>query len=107
MFVRVPSLCVWFTYVYEILIHHRQSAQGDAVNEPRRVGVIGLGIMGAPMAANLLKAGYAVTGHNRSPAAAERLAALGGRAAATVADAVRDADVVLTVLPDTPDVKAV
>ncbi|GAA0798450.1 NAD(P)-dependent oxidoreductase [Spirilliplanes yamanashiensis] len=74
---------------------------------PQRIAFIGLGIMGAPMAANLLKAGYQVAVYNRSPGAAERLAALGARPATGVADAVRGADVVITVLPDTPDVEAV
>ncbi len=74
---------------------------------PQRIGFIGLGIMGAPMAANLVRAGYRVTGYNRSPGATRRLAGLGGQAAASIAEAVRDADVVITVLPDTPDVEAV
>ena len=77
------------------------------MDAPRRIGFIGLGIMGAPMAANLIKAGYPVTGYNRSPAAVRRLAGLGGTAATSIAEAVRDADVVITVLPDTPDVEAV
>jgi 2-hydroxy-3-oxopropionate reductase len=71
------------------------------------VAVIGLGIMGGPMAANLLKAGYDVTGYNRSRDKVERLVEQGGRAAADVADAVREADVVVTMLPDSPDVEAV
>ena len=77
------------------------------MDAPQRIGFIGLGIMGAPMAANLVKAGYPVTGYNRSPAAVHRLAGLGGHAAMSVAEVVRDADVVITVLPDTPDVEAV
>jgi 2-hydroxy-3-oxopropionate reductase len=72
-----------------------------------RIGFIGLGIMGAPMAANLVKAGFVVTGFNRSPAATHRLAGLGGHAATSIAEAVRDADVVVTVLPDGPDVEQV
>lgn len=71
------------------------------------VAVIGLGIMGGPMAANLLEAGYDVVGYNRSSAKVEALVAQGGRGAADVAEAVRDADVVLTMLPDSPDVEAV
>src|SRR5689334_16027293 len=71
------------------------------------IGFIGLGIMGAPMAANLVKAGFEVTGHNRSPAALDRLAAAGGRPAAGIAEAVRGADVVITMLPDSPDVEQV
>jgi len=71
------------------------------------VGFIGLGIMGAPMAANLVKAGYTVTGYNRHPEPVQRLVAAGGRAAADVADAVAGADVVITMLPDSPDVEGV
>jgi 2-hydroxy-3-oxopropionate reductase len=72
-----------------------------------RIGFIGLGIMGAPMAANLVKAGFEVTGYNRSPARVERLAAAGGRGASGIAEAVRDADVVATMVPDSPDVREV
>ena len=68
------------------------------------IGFIGLGIMGAPMAANLVAAGHDVIGYNRSPAKVDALVAKGGRAAKRVADAVRGADVVITMLPDSPDV---
>ena len=69
------------------------------------IAFIGLGIMGGPMARNLVKAGYRVIGFNRSPDPAERLAAAGGEAATSLADAVRDADVVITMVPDSPDVE--
>ena len=72
-----------------------------------RIGFIGLGIMGLPMATNLVRAGHDVTGHNRSPAKTSRFASAGGRAADSVADAVRDAEFVITMLPDSPDVEAV
>ena len=71
------------------------------------IGFIGLGIMGGPMAANLVRAGFDVIGHNRSPAAVDRLVADGGKAADSVAAAVSDADVVITMLPDFPEVEAV
>lgn len=71
------------------------------------IAVIGLGIMGLPMAVNLVKAGHTVTGYNRSPDRVEQLAAAGGQGATSIADAVRDADVVLTMVPDSPDVEAV
>lgn len=71
------------------------------------VGFIGLGNMGARMAANLIKAGYDVIGHNRSRGAVDRLVAHGGRAAESVADAARQAEVVITMLPDGPDVEDV
>jgi 2-hydroxy-3-oxopropionate reductase len=71
------------------------------------VAVIGLGIMGGPMAANLVEAGFDVVGHNRSPDKVKTLVDAGGRGADTVADAVRDADVIVTMVPDSPDVEEV
>jgi 2-hydroxy-3-oxopropionate reductase len=71
------------------------------------VAVIGLGVMGAPMAANLIDAGYDVVGFNRSPAKVAAHVARGGRGASSIAEAVDGADVVLTVLPDAPDVERV
>ncbi|GAA4996734.1 NAD(P)-dependent oxidoreductase [Actinopolymorpha pittospori] len=71
------------------------------------VGFIGLGIMGLPMATNLVTGGFEVIGHNRSPGKVATFAERGGRAANGIADAVRDADVVVTMLPDSPDVEAV
>jgi 2-hydroxy-3-oxopropionate reductase len=63
--------------------------------------------MGGPMAANLVTAGFDVVGHNRSPEPVQRLVEQGGRAAGSLAEAVRDADVVVTMVPDSPDVEAV
>ena len=71
------------------------------------VAFIGLGIMGGPMAANLVTAGFDVIGHNRSPEPVQRLVERGGRGAGSLAEAVRDADVVVTMVPDSPDVEAV
>ncbi|MEJ3654640.1 2-hydroxy-3-oxopropionate reductase [Actinomycetes bacterium KLBMP 9759] len=71
------------------------------------IAFIGLGIMGAPMAGHLVDAGHDVVGFNRSRAAVDRLAERGGRAADSVADAVRSADVVITMVPDSPDVEDV
>jgi len=71
------------------------------------VGFIGLGIMGGPMAANLVKAGFDVIGHNRSPEPTQRLVEQGGHGADSLAEAVRDAAVVVTMLPDSSDVEAV
>ena len=72
-----------------------------------RIGFIGLGIMGGPMAANLVKAGHEVTGYNRSPAKVERLAQAGGSPASSIAEATTGADIVITMLPDSPDVRQV
>jgi 2-hydroxy-3-oxopropionate reductase len=71
------------------------------------VGVIGLGLMGKPMAANLLKAGFPVTVFNRSRPAMDELAALGATIAASPADVGRASDVVVTMVPDAPDVETV
>jgi 2-hydroxy-3-oxopropionate reductase len=71
------------------------------------VAFIGLGIMGGPMAANLVKAGFEVAGYNRSPEPVQRLVDAGGRGAKDVAEAVQDADVIVTMVPDSPDVEAV
>jgi len=71
------------------------------------IGFIGPGNMGAPMAANLLKAGHQVTGYDLVPAAVAALAAQGGRAAASAAEAVAAADIVITMLPAGPQVREV
>jgi 2-hydroxy-3-oxopropionate reductase len=71
------------------------------------IAFIGLGIMGAPMARNLRTAGFDVVAYNRSQEKVDRFVSDGGRGAASVAEAVRDADVVVTMLPDSPDVLAV
>jgi 2-hydroxy-3-oxopropionate reductase len=71
------------------------------------VAFIGLGIMGSPMAANLVKAGFDVTGHNRSPGKVQALVDAGGRGAGSVAEAVRGAEVIITMVPDSPDVEEV
>lgn len=71
------------------------------------VAVVGLGIMGSPMAVNLVKAGFDVVGYNRSPDKVRQLVEVGGRAAQDVRGAVGGADVIITMLPDSPDVEAV
>ncbi|MEU8251606.1 2-hydroxy-3-oxopropionate reductase [Nonomuraea sp. NPDC048916] len=71
------------------------------------IGFVGLGIMGTPMAANLLKAGHAVTGFDVSAERVERLLARGGKGARSVAEAVTGADLVITMLPDSPQVEEV
>jgi 2-hydroxy-3-oxopropionate reductase len=72
-----------------------------------RVAFIGLGVMGLPMAANLVAAGYQVTVASRSPGPVATAAALGASTAATPQEATRTAVVVITMLPDTPDVESV
>jgi 2-hydroxy-3-oxopropionate reductase len=70
------------------------------------VGFVGLGIMGRPMAANLLRAGHALSLHSRSGVPPELVAA-GGTACATPREVAARAEVVLTMVPDTPDVERV
>ena len=72
------------------------------------VGFIGLGIMGRPMAKNLMEAGYELVLQNRSPEKAEGLAEEGNATAARSPREVAEAcDIVITMLPDSPDVEAV
>jgi len=71
------------------------------------IAFIGLGTMGLPMATNLVSAGYSVIGYNRSSRKRAHLAKQGGQAADSVAEATRDADIIITMLPDSPDVKSV
>jgi 2-hydroxy-3-oxopropionate reductase len=66
------------------------------------VAFIGLGIMGRPMAGNLAKAGFDVVGYNRSPKTVD-----GVDTKASIAEAVADADVIATMVPDSPDVEQV
>lgn len=72
-----------------------------------KIGFIGTGIMGAPMAHNLLKAGYEVAVHNRTKAKADHLIAGGAAWADSPADVAKDSNIVITCLPDTPDVEQV
>jgi 2-hydroxy-3-oxopropionate reductase len=74
---------------------------------PERVGFIGLGLMGRPMARNLLRAGYELIVHSRSAPPVEELVAEGAARAGSPAEAARASDVVVTMLPDTPDVERV
>ena len=72
-----------------------------------RIGFIGLGIMGKPMAANLLDAGYPLTVHSRSRGPVDEVAELGATVAASPSETAAASDVVITMLPDSPDVEAV
>jgi len=71
------------------------------------IGFIGLGLMGRPMATNLLKAGYPLLVHNRSPQAVDALVALGATRAESPADIARRATRIITMVPDSPDVEQV
>jgi 3-hydroxyisobutyrate dehydrogenase len=72
-----------------------------------RIGFIGLGNMGLPMAQNLVKAGHAVTSHDVNPTAVEKLVQAGGIAAAGIGQAAADNDIVITMLPAGEHVRGV
>jgi 2-hydroxy-3-oxopropionate reductase len=72
-----------------------------------KVGFVGLGIMGRPMAQNLLKQGHAVTVWSRREASMQPLLDAGARAAASPAEVASAADVVISMVPDAPDVREV
>ncbi len=73
----------------------------------QRIGYIGLGIMGKPMARNILKADYPLTVHNRSRAAVDELVAAGAQEANSPKEVAQASNVVFTNLPDSPDVAQV
>lgn len=72
-----------------------------------RLGFIGLGIMGKPMVRNLLKSGYTVTVFNRSQASIDELTQDGAIPATSPKQVAEQSDIVITCLPDSPDVEAV
>lgn len=72
-----------------------------------KIGFIGLGIMGRPMAKNLLKAGHELVLYTRTKEKAENLAGEGATVADSPKEVAESADVVITMLPDSPDVEAV
>ncbi len=72
-----------------------------------KIGFIGLGNMGGPMAANLVKAGHEVRGFDLATQAVDALAKAGGKSASGIAAAVEDAEIVITMLPAGPQVRAV
>ena len=71
------------------------------------IGFIGLGLMGRPMAKNLLKAGYPVIAHSRSQGPVDDLVASGATRAQSPADVARHATRIITMVPDSPDVEQV
>jgi len=71
------------------------------------IGFIGLGIMGRPMAKNLLKAGYPLIVHSRSQGPVQELVGAGAKAASTPRDVAAQVDVLITMLPNSPDVELV
>lgn len=79
----------------------------SSITSQSSVGVIGMGLMGAPMARNLLQAGFPVSVYNRTRAKAEALAEAGARVADSPRALAAACDVVITNVSDTPDVEAV
>src|SRR5690349_14780934 len=73
----------------------------------QNIGFIGLGVMGKPMARNLMKAGFKLAVKSRRPGPAEELAAEGARHVASPREAAAASDVVITMLPNSPDVSEV
>ncbi|EHI74713.1 choline binding protein J [Streptococcus criceti] len=71
-----------------------------------KIGFVGLGIMGKPMAINLVKAGHEVYGFDFNQAGIDALVATGGHAADSGKDAAQKGDIVITMLPNSPHVKA-
>src|SRR5437762_4130171 len=71
------------------------------------IGFIGLGIMGRPMARNLLKAGHPLVVHSRSQAPVDEIVKAGAKAAASPRDVAGRCDVLITMLPNSPDVELV
>lgn len=74
---------------------------------PETVGFIGLGVMGAPMARRLVQAGHGLVVHSRSRAPVDALAEAGAEAASSPREVAERADVVITMLPDSPAVEDV
>ncbi|MCR8635295.1 2-hydroxy-3-oxopropionate reductase [Paenibacillus radicis (ex Xue et al. 2023)] len=72
-----------------------------------KVGFIGLGIMGKPMAKHIIKAGYSLNVYNRSQASIEELASLGAHSLLSPKEVAEQSDVVITMLPDSPQVQEV
>jgi 2-hydroxy-3-oxopropionate reductase len=71
------------------------------------IGFIGLGLMGRPMAKNLLKAGYPLVVHSRSQGPVDDLVAAGAARASSPAEVARQATRIITMVPDSPDVERV
>src|SRR5512146_1580783 len=72
-----------------------------------RPGFIGLGVMGRPMARNLLKAGFPLVVHSRTQSTVDEIVAAGASAASSPAEVAARSDIVITMLPDSPDVRLV
>jgi len=81
--------------------------QGKPAAKTLRVGFIGLGIMGEPMAENLLKEGFPLTVYNRTQQKAAGLKTAGARVADSPREVAAEAEIIITIVSDTPDVRSV
>ena len=72
-----------------------------------KIGFIGLGIMGKPMSKNLIKAGYSLVVMDKNMSAVDELVAFGAQAAANPKEVAEQSDTVITMLPNSPQVKEV
>jgi 3-hydroxyisobutyrate dehydrogenase-like beta-hydroxyacid dehydrogenase len=77
------------------------------VSSPRKIGFIGLGLMGGPMATNLLKAGHSLTVWNRTPSRAQELVAAGATLAKSAREAAAASDILFTIVSDPPALEQV
>jgi 2-hydroxy-3-oxopropionate reductase len=77
------------------------------VSSPRKIGFIGLGLMGRPMAMNLLKAGHSLTVWNRTPSRAQELVAAGATLAKSAREAAAASDILFTIVSDPPALEQV
>ena len=71
----------------------------------KKIGFIGLGIMGNPMAGNLLKKGYSLTVYDIVPAKIDEAVAAGAKAGSSSKDVAEKSEIVITMLPNSPEVK--
>ena len=76
-------------------------------NQKQKIGFIGLGVMGKPMALNLIKAGYSLMVHDISPGPVRELIDAGARQGTSPAHIGEQCDVIFTMLPDSPQVAEV
>ena len=73
-------------------------------NKSKKIGLVGLGVMGKPMAKNLLKGGFNLTVFDIKPEPVQEVVALGAKAAATPAELAAGCDIIITMLPKSPHV---
>src|SRR6266545_6120040 len=96
----------------DVCVRHRarpvnQGATMTTSADLPQIGFVGLGVMGRPMAANLVRAGYACTVYDINPAAMARLAGLGARPAETVAEVAEVSDIFITMVVNDAQMRAI